>query len=90
MAKKEMERTCNRCANVWYVSLDVAKEKKPGNLEMFGARMEAKGERATLWNTKSSGEMAVRNLENKADRVQRNSTCPSCGSQSFKERKVKV
>lgn len=90
MAGKEMERRCKRDGTVWYVPLKEAKEKPPNRLEMTGARMQAAGDRMTLWAKSSRSEMQLANLERQRERVLRNASCPTCGSSSFTERKVKA
>jgi hypothetical protein len=88
---KEMQRTCKRDkSHVWYVSLDAAKEKAPSRVEKGLARFRASGDRMSFSHKHNSGELQLANVESKADRVQRNSQCPVCGSQAFTERKVKV
>ena len=42
--KTELERTCKRCATVWYAW----KETKPNQWEIAGAKMSASGSRMTL------------------------------------------
>ena len=87
---KEMERRCKRDDTVWYVPLKEAKEKGPNRLQLSGARMQAAGDRMTLWGKSSRSEMQLANFERQRERVTRNSSCPTCGSSSFTERKVKI
>lgn len=88
---KEMQRTCKRDkTHVWYVPLDQAREKAPSKLEHGIARFRASGDRMSFSHKHNSGELQLANVESRTDRVHRNSTCPSCGSQSFTEKKVKV
>lgn len=85
----EMERTCKRDGTKWYVSLEQAKEKKPGKFEMAAANTRALGDRVSMSHKHSSGELHVLNLEQRAQRVQSSSQCPDCGSTSFAQRKVR-
>jgi hypothetical protein len=87
---KEMQRTCKRDGAVWYVPLKEAKERPPNRMEMTGAKMQAAGDRMTLWGGGSRSEHLLANLEAKRARVVRNNSCPQCGSSSYTERKVKI
>lgn len=86
----EMERTCKRDSTVWYVSVKQAKEKAPGRFEMAAANTRALGDRVSMSHKHVSGELHVANLEQRAERVRSSSQCPTCGSTSFRQRKVRA
>lgn len=86
---KEMQRTCKRDGTVWYVPIKAAKEKAPGRFQMAAAHTRAAGDRLSYSHKHVSGELQVSNLQAQAQRVQHNSSCPTCDSQCFTERKVR-
>lgn len=88
---KEVERTCRRCGEVWYLDPKAAREKAPDRAEMGAAKMYRAGKRASLLTTRASAaEMQVHNLEARTERVRARSACPKCGSSSYTETTVEI
>lgn len=90
MAKTEIERTCKRDGTKWYLPVKAAKERRHNGLLRAGIKMQATGSRAALFGKSSVAEMQLANMEAKEARIEKNSQCPTCGSSSFTERKVRV
>ena len=55
-----------------------------------GIRMQASGSRMLHFGKNSAAELQLANLEAKEGRIANNSRCPTCGSASFKEKKVRT
>jgi hypothetical protein len=90
MARKEMERTCKRDGTVWYLTVKEAKERPYNSWVRAGTKMQATGSRMSLFGKDPAAELQLANMEAKNARILRNSQCPTCGSTSFKERKVRA
>ena len=90
MAKTEIERTCKRDGTKWYLPVKEAKERRDNALFRSGIKMQAAGSRASLFGKSSVAELQLANMEAKEARILRNSQCPTCGSTSFTEKKVRI
>lgn len=88
--KEEMQRTCKRDGTVWYVPLKEARERRDNAALRSGIRMQAAGSRISLFGQSSAAELQLANLEAKEARIASNSRCPTCGSTSFREKKVRT
>jgi hypothetical protein len=88
--KVEIERKCKRDGTVWYLTPAEAAERRPNALIRAGTRTYATGSRVSLGSrSKAGGATQLMQMESQEERIRRNSSCPTCGSKSFTERKVK-
>lgn len=84
----ELQRTCDRCGNVWYVTPKEAKLRTPNALQTTGLKMQSAGNRGKLVGGKKKAMIAEQRLARataQADRVEQINRCSSCGSVSFTE-----
>jgi hypothetical protein len=96
--KHEIQRTCKRDGTKWYVPLDARKLKVKGGLldrlDSANAGLRATGDRLAPGQWRGAGEMHLANSTRKKDRredlARSYNTCPSCGSQSYSEKKVRI
>lgn len=90
MKKREFQRTCKRDGTVWYVSKAAAKERKPNAFLRAGTRMQGAGSQASFGSwSKAGGATQLSQMESKIDRIERNNSCPQCGSSSFRQKLVR-
>lgn len=88
---KEMKRTCKRDGTVWYVSIRASKERRPPRGLKTGLALQGYGSMMSFGSgSKAGGATQLGWIDAKTDRVERNKSCPTCGSQSFTQKKVKV
>jgi len=85
----EWHRTCNRCKRTWYAPI----EKKPTKFDIGTMRLQASGQSLTTIGRFGSGGSArarAVQMQEQRERVEAAERCPSCGSGSFEQQKVRV
>lgn len=81
---RELQRTCQACGTVWFVTPKEARAVAPNQMQITGARMEAAGASLTLFSRRrTETQLRVMRLEQERERIASISRCGNCGSTRF-------